>query len=429
MNQNKQVATVFRQYIFASLSVILLIGLAVHFWIFRETINHTADETLHEYETVIKKYAFERDTLLGAYRLGVKEDRLHYMQTTVEDCRGSFMRDTMIQDSRNGKLRKFRVFNFPLTVKGTPYRAEVSLRTLGSHDHFRATLFSYICVLGLLALFVFLLVHFLTRKILNPFYAFMDEVRHTDLKHTHRIVFSPTEIEEFNELYDVYKNMFERIQKDYQTMKELSDNISHELQTPLAIMRSKTDLLLQKNQSDEESVRLLQSLQTNINRLSRFNRSLMLLTRIGNHAEGKSVAVDLTALCEMKLQDYAEMLEMRDIASEISVKEPFCQQMYEPLAEVLINNLLSNAMKYNLLTNGFIRITSYRDILIIENPFIGTLPEGDLFERFIKNKEVSDSNGLGLAIVKAICDKFGLVPLWEVDDNLFRIRIMHKKAR
>lgn len=424
-----RVSTLFKQYVFGSLSLILLIGLGVHFWIFRQTIHHTADETLEEYEMAVKEYARKKDTLISAYELGVKEGRLNYLPPSPTKDSESFLRDTMMLDPRNGKYRKYRILNFPLDVAGKQYRTEIALRTLGNHDHFLATLFSYICVLGLLGLFVLLLFHFFSHRILSPFTGFMEELRRTDLKHPQRVTFSPTQIDEINELHESYQIMLERIHKDYQTMKELSDNISHELQTPLAIMRSKVDLLLQKNEKDESCVQLLQSVQSNINRLSRFNRSLMLLTRIVNHTDAKRVArVNLGDLCEMKLDDYAEMLEMKGIRAVLCLHAPFDPLMNEPLAEVLINNLLSNAMKYNVLSGGFIRVITEKDHFMIENPYQIPLPEGDLFERFVKNKHESDATGLGLAIVKAICEKFSLVPVWETEDSLFRIRILYKNG-
>ena len=419
-----RLSAICKQYTFFTLSVILLIGAGIHYWIFRETIHHTADETLSDYQGVLENYVARQDSLMPAELLGVKNNRLRYILTP--DTSGAFFRDTVIRDPRNNKNRNFRVINFPIQVKEHNYRAEISLRTLGNHDHFLATFLSFICVFGLFVLFVFLLVHFFSRKIFIPFNCFMEELRHADLKKHSHLTFSATNIDEIKELHDTYQKMMERIQADYRTMKELSDNITHELQTPLTIMRSKIDLLLQQSGQEEESVLLLQSNQANINSLSRFNRSLMLLTRIGNHPHGECERIDLGELCVLKLEDYAEILDGRGIRAEINILSGFTPFIHEPLAEVLINNLLSNAIKYNLNRDGYLRILCTEAELVVENSFNGDLPAGNLFDRFVKNKRLPDSTGLGLAIVKAICDKFQLTVSYEAEKDCFRIRILGK---
>lgn len=417
-----RLSAIYKQYTFLSLILILLIGGIIHYVIFQQTIHYTANESLREYQKTLLKFVGQHDSLMTAGELGVKEGRLLFIPTqSPED--DTFFQDTLIQDSRNGKYRNFRIINFPVEAKGESYRALIFLRTMGDGDLVRATALSFICLFLLFTLFVFLISHFFTRKIWIPFSVFLEELKLVDLNRGSRLNFSPTKIDEINELDDAYSRMMNRIRNDYQNMKELSENITHELQTPLTIMRSKIDLLLQNTRNDEEMITTLQSLQASINRISRFNRSLMLLTRIDNNVYVEKEALDMGALIGQKIDDYNEILAMRAIQTNLKIHSPFLHNMNEVLAEVLINNVLSNAIKYNPVSEGFLNVEIDSNSIVLENRFEEELPAGDLFTRFNKNKRYADSNGLGLSIVKAVCEKSQLQVAIEVELPVFRLRI------
>ncbi|MGL4293265.1 MAG: sensor histidine kinase [Bacteroidales bacterium] len=420
-----RLSTAYRHYVLISLPLILCVGALIQYVIFRETIYHTADETLEEYQMSLERFVHEKDTFMTAAQLGVKENRLNY----YPDRRfymEPILRDTIMRNPRNGKLRNYRTIDFPVIIKGEPYRAEILLRTMGTHDHLLATGLSFICVFVVLMVLVFVLWHLFSRKVFLSFALFMNELRSADINRLTPVDFSETDIDEIRELHDTYRKMMERIRRDYLKTKELSDNITHELQTPLTIMRSKIDVLIQQKGEDEETMAVLQSVQQNINRLSRFNRSMMLLSRIENHSDDHREPVDLSSLSAEKIEEYGEILEVRNIRTELVLTDRFVPLMNEPLAEILLNNLISNAIKYCSQPSGYIRIVSQSNELSIENRFTDILPQGDLFQRFVKNKRSVDANGLGLSIVKAICDRSGIGVRWETGMNFFRIILFRK---
>ncbi|MBK9509877.1 MAG: sensor histidine kinase [Cytophagaceae bacterium] len=79
----------------------------------------------------------------------------------------------------------------------------------------------------------------------------------------------------------------------------------------------------------------------------------------------------------------------------------------EYLLDVLLNNLMSNAIKYNLIEANFMFELNERNLIIKNTGNPLTMPTEQLFERFQKDSSQSDSLGLGLALVKQICDTYG----------------------
>src|SRR5690606_11281968 len=90
-----------------------------------------------------------------------------------------------------------------------------------------------------------------------------------------------TRTEEFNKLNTLFEGMTSKAQQDYQTLKEFTENASHELQTPLSIIRGKLELLMESGLNDQQA-RLIISSQNAVDKLSKMGQSLTLLTKLNN---------------------------------------------------------------------------------------------------------------------------------------------------
>jgi signal transduction histidine kinase len=109
------------------------------------------------------------------------------------------------------------------------------------------------------------------------------------------IKLEPSEIEEFSELNSSINHMTSKMSSDYKK-SEFTENASHEFQTPLAIIKGKIDLLLQENTLKEEAMTLLISIEEATSRLSRINKSLLLLSKIENQQYEKTDTVAVLPL-------------------------------------------------------------------------------------------------------------------------------------
>src|SRR5215470_10023465 len=187
------------------------------------------------------------------------------------------------------------------------------------------------------------------------------------------------------------------------------------MQTPLAIIRSKLDLLIQENLSEKQS-KNLQPVYDAIEKLSRLTQSLLFLAKIENNQFSQTSSIDIKEKIEQKIQAFNELWQNQNIAVSASLS-PLRVHMNNELADTLLNNLFSNATRHNF-PHGFIRVNLHGKQLTIENSSAQRrLDDQRIFSRFYKQAEGSAHNGLGLSIIKQICDVSGLAIRYSFNDQ------------
>ena len=210
-------------------------------------------------------------------------------------------------------------------------------------------------------------------------------------------------IREFNELQTILNEMIEQLYKNYLLLKEFTENISHEIQTPLAVIKSKLELISHNRNIDEEQITLINDCFNSINKLSKLNEALVLLARIENREYLEENSVVFTDIIQSKLEYYKDLIAIKEIDVDLITKGHFVKKMHYTLADILVGNLIVNAIKHNIV-GGIIRIEQSNNKIVFFNTGeeLTTDPK-ELFQRFFKVN--SNSLGLGLAIVKQICEK------------------------
>lgn len=253
---------------------------------------------------------------------------------------------------------------------------------------------------------VALTAHILSGRILRPFYETLRHIQSFSLKQATNIAFPHTTTKEFEELNTFLQTMTDKVSEDYSSLKEFSENASHELQTPLAVIRSKLDLLantvIQADQAE-----LIVEMQHAVEKLSRINRSLLLLTKLENHEFAPNEPIRLCKLTTNTLAIYQELIQLKSLAVQKQVDKDVYVKLHHTLAEILLNNLLHNAIRHNI-QEGRIEVSLCSEKLVVRNTGQEPkIPTDELFKRFKKNNQSSDGIGLGLAIVKQICEISG----------------------
>ena len=159
-----------------------------------------------------------------------------------------------------------------------------------------------------------------------------------------------------------------------------------------------------------------------VNRLTRLNKSLLLLTKIENRQFSETESVQLNQLIEEKIIQFADLISARNITIEKDI-QPAELKMNHQLAEIIINNLLINAINHNH-ENGSITISLEHDELMISNTGSSLKVDPEkVFERFRKSGH-SEGLGLGLAIVKQICDRYNFIIRYSQNEDLHIIRLV-----
>ena len=194
-------------------------------------------------------------------------------------------------------------------------------------------------------------------------------------------------------------------QDTYRIQKEFTENASHELQTPLAIIRSKLDLLMQED-LQESQMRLVSELYELTMRMGHLNRNLLLLAKIENAQYTALEEVDLAAMLSYSLPLYETLQNDKTLRMEDRRNDPNRKLLANAvLLECLLKNLIVNALR-PAKQNAEVRISIEDNRLTVSNESIDgkSLDAETLFRRFRSGDAKQKGNGLGLAIVKAICD-------------------------
>lgn len=242
-------------------------------------------------------------------------------------------------------------------------------------------------------------------RLWKPFYASLEKLRAFDLDSQKSVEFDKTDIIEFNELNSNLGKLLERNIQVYKQQKEFTENASHELQTPLAIVQSKLDLLLQSRSLTEEQYGIIDDTNKALSRVSRINKNLLLLARIENRQFEDREAVPLSELLQECLIQFEEFSKPVGIAVETSISPGVIVHGNRILVEIMVTNLILNAIRHTA-PGAVVRIGLLRTGLTVANTGAGPLVKDSLFKRFRSASSQKPGSGLGLAIVSEICKRY-----------------------
>ena len=192
------------------------------------------------------------------------------------------------------------------------------------------------------------------------------------------------------------------------------------MQTPLAIIQAKIENFINENSISQGQFEQLTSMQKDIQRLTLLNKKLTLLTKIENQQFDNPQQVNIT---DLVMESIVNFKELSSAQIDCSIKSEIWVNMDVHLAGILINNLISNAVKHNHKKKK-IQISSEAEILIISNYGQEALKQPDrIFTRFYKENTNAKSTGLGLAIAKKICDLYGfkISYMFQGQQHIFKV--------
>ncbi len=243
-----------------------------------------------------------------------------------------------------------------------------------------------------------------SRFLFRPFHQTLHRISRFSLQRSEIPSFTESSTSEFSRLNEFLTVMLRKIKKDYITLKEFSENASHEMQTPLAVAKGKLELLIETPNLSAEQVKLLQEAEHSLSKLSRLSEALLLLTKIENREFVATELIDFSEVLTIELESFSELAEMKGLTFKSHVERGVRVKLDEVLTHILISNLLKNAVRHNQ-DGGWIDVELQHGNLSIRNtgPDPGINPE-ELFERFKKRSTSKGSLGLGLSIVKKICE-------------------------
>ena len=286
----------------------------------------------------------------------------------------------------------------------------------------------FLLIFIILSISLLITMRFITRRLWQPFDDTLQKTEQFNLAQSEIPEFRETQIKEFARLNASLKRLMEKDKKSYLIQREFTENASHELQTPIAIIRSKLDLLMQEDLNERQMSLVSDLYDINI-RIGHLNRNLLLLAKIENAQYTKLEDIDLFNVTNTLLPMYGVLQNGLSISIEDHRTRQSTLRANINLLECLLNNLIINAIRHTTSANGEIKIVIEDDSLSVSNEAEGEALDGQtLFQRFRSDNTKKVGNGLGLSIAKAICDFHGWSVQYSFSNNRHIFTVWLKKT-
>lgn len=321
----------------------------------------------------------------------------------VKSLKDRVLKDTVIYDPSQQEMELFREYSNYRKINGKNYQITIREMVVESEDFLIAIVLSNVIIFGLA--FVFLFYFNTSRNLLlwQPFFKNLEQMKRFSLSSKAPLELVESDVLEFSELKNEITTLTNKVRADYENLKQFTEDVSHEMQTPLAIIQAKLDNIINSQEINEVQFIQITSIQKDIQKLKQLNKRITILTKIDNNQFVTVENVNLTEIINNKVESFKEL----KMSKMLHASNDMLNITMDPyLAEILINNLISNAIKYNN-SEEVITIVSDKSSFVISNFGEKALEHpSKLFQRFYRESNETKSTGLGLAIVKKICDLY-----------------------
>lgn len=349
---------------------------------------------------VFGSYNILKEEFISLERIDLKED-VNYIDVTPRIIEGEEI--------------EYRVLNYSFLVDGNMYLLEVG-KSLGSILHTRKNITTVMLVFMVsIILITFLTDLQYTRVLLRP----LDTITNKLKGISNPSIFDKTRLDtttsDFQHLDNAIREMMDHIGNLFQKEKEITVNISHELLTPISVLRSKLENLLMQKDIDEEVANKIEESLKILHRLQSLVNSLLLIARIESRQYLKEETVSLREVLNEIIDEIDPIAEDGGIMLKLEIKEDFkFEGANRSLLFSMFYNVVNNAVK-NTPSGGEITISGYYmnsnfDVTISDTGIGMTdVQINSLFSRFKTQLDInSNSTGIGLAISKSIADFHGI---------------------
>jgi signal transduction histidine kinase len=311
----------------------------------------------------------------------------------------------------NKSIRQIQVPIFQNAVKKGYLLVAMSLEDakMVLHNLFQILIFSY----PLILLVLFVIARLIAGRSIKPINSIIETSNIITRDNLKSRIPLPQNRDELYTLSQTINNLLDRIENTIEREKQFTSDASHELRTPLTIIKGTLEVLIRKPRNQEEYQEKINFCVSEVNRLNHLVDQLLLLARFEN--QNKSLKIEkvcLNAVILDTISRYSSIIQSK----KIHISTDFVKEYYVDndayLLSIIINNLVSNALKYSN-ENAKLNIVITDENEKIECHIIDSgigIPADDLqkiFNQFYRSKTIENTgikgSGLGLSIVKRLC--------------------------
>lgn len=405
------------KYLSITLFVIISIWAAIFYINMLDEVYDSLDDGLDNYKLLIINKAGEDSTILTKTEFAESNYEIREIPEAIALQRKDTHVDTLMYMVNEEDYEPVRMLTSAFRMNNRYYELKVIASMVEEDDLIEDLLYSLIWLYLAMIASILLVNNFLLRKTWKPFYVLLEQLRVFKLGKDPMLTPAETKVKEFKELNEAVSLLINRSLETYHGQKQFIENASHELQTPLAISINKLELLTEKEDMDEANLMAIGQVIQTLERLTRLNKSLLLLSKIENKQFQENERVDINAVFKNLIEEFTDFADYKNVTISYQEHGQLYADMSKNLAEIFVTNFLKNAIVHNV-SNGWVQITVNPTSFTITNSGSDTpLDKDKVFQRFQKKSNEKNTTGLGLAIVKAISDLYGIFVAYSYKDG------------
>lgn len=394
-------------YFAALLFILLAIWAILFYYQMLDEIYDSIDDGLENQKILVMQQASANNAILNktSFEEGnytINKVQFHQFKNFTESYR-----DTLMYMQNEEDYEPVRLLESVFRLDGSFYKIKVITSMVEEDDLVEDLLLSLIWLyLGLIAS-ILILNNLILKKIWNPFYILLDQLKNFKIQDKKKPQFQASAIDEFNLLNSRLEKFIVKAQESYQNQKEFIENASHEMQTPLAIAINNLERLMESQGLNRDQMETIEKTLKKMESLARFNQSLLLLSKIKNNQfiEGEKIHINL--VLKNLIEDFSDLISHKNLQINFEENAQLYYVINAELAQILLTNFLKNALVYTP-ENEMVRIEVGTYSVVFINSGDSALDASRIFKRFFYVNHSASSNGLGLAIAKAIAEIYSL---------------------
>ena len=390
------------------LLLIITVWALIFYWQMLDEIYDSMDDGLENQKMLVIQKAIKDPSILQ--KTNFDDGYYTFRKVTKSDkilSHRDQYRDTTMYMLNEDDFEPVRLLESIFRHEDEYYKVKVITSMVEEDDLIEDLFYSILWLYIGMVVSILLLNNFLLKKVWHPFYDLLRKLKNFNIESDQEIHYAETNIEEFKLLNKNVDRLLKKSRESYVNQKQFIENASHELQTPLAISINKLELLLESEHLNEKDISLLADGIQNLERLSNFNKSLLLLSKIENRQFENIETLNINQVLQEIIDSLEDLADLRKINIEFEQQQQLLFEGNKELIFILYVNLIKNAIIHSS-KNNRIYINVAQNEVVIQNEGEHSLNTAVIFQRFYKKSGVKSSTGIGLALAKAIADKYEL---------------------
>ncbi|WP_177764205.1 sensor histidine kinase [Flavobacterium sp. I3-2] len=394
------------KYLIIALLAVIAIWSAIFYAFILDEVNDNIDDGLKDQKIHIIREAYIDDSILNTNEFGINQFRITKIDSADYEPLNRIV-NQMVFMEYDGEYEPYRVLTTGFIDKDGDYRKlEIRTSTVEEDD------FGINLLIALFVLYVFIIIgiFFINKVVLDrvwaPFYDILQRMNQYQFGSKRSLKDNNQKIVEFYELQNELQTLVQRNEHMFESQKSFIENASHELQTPLAISLNKIDLVLENENLDAKTVTDFEEIKKSLKRMKNLNKSLLMLSKIENNQFEDKVLVNWNEVFKTVFQDFEDVISFKEIQFELKENGIFETKANLYLIEILLSNLLRNAIKYIGKEKEIVVHISENSFEIQNSGNQIALNPNYIYNRFYKAETDETSSGLGLSIVQSIIKQY-----------------------